>query len=247
MKRLLLLVVLVFSLSLVRAGEPEPLRVGIAPSSPPFQFKEKNKVVGLEADFAEKLGLELGRKIEFVEMNFDKLLPSLMNNEIDIIMAGMSVTRIRDLQVAFSNPYMAIGQMPLVRLEDKNKFVMPFDVVMTDKKVGAKEHTTSEYLVAQEFPKAKKTFFKNHAQAVSALKSGKIDLLILDSPYVLWLSIQNEGKLTPVPLLLTEENLAWAVRKKDEEFLITVNRILEKWKKSGELNAMIKARIPGFN
>ena len=228
------------------AASKEPLRVGITPTSEPIQFIEQNKPVGLEIDFAEKLGKELGRDIEFVHLKFRELIPALLSNQIDIIMSGMSVTKIRELQVSFANPYLRIGQMALARFEDRSQYNFPFDVIMTDKKIGATENTTSEYLVVQEFPKAKKSLFPDHEPGVKALKKKKIDLLIMDSPYVWWYSMKNEGKLTPVPFPLTEEYLAWAVRKDNVQLLGQVNGILSKWKKSGELDAMIQKRIPGF-
>lgn len=244
MKRIFVGALVFLSVAALQAEEKKLLRVGVTPSNPPMEYWDRDKVVGLEADFARNLAKELNMDLQFIDMKFRELIPALLGEKIDIIMAGMSVTKVRDLQVAFCNPYMKIGQMPLVRLEDRNKYNLPFDVIMTDQKVGATENTTSEYLLVQEFPNAKKTLFSSQAKAVAALKKKSIDLLILDSPYILWLAAQNEGKLTPVPLMLTEENLAWAVRKSDKPLLNSINIILDDWKKSGQLDATIKQWLP---
>ena len=249
MKRMICLAAMVLPVfaSLTGSQERKILRVGVSPMSPPIQYWEKNKLAGLEIDFADKLGEELGREVEYVDLKFEKLIPALLNNEIDIIMAGMSSTKIRELQVAFATPYMRVGQMPLVRLEDRNLYNFPLDVVMTDKRIGAQENTTSEYLLVKEFPKAKKKLFASHSNGLSALKSKKIDLLILDSPYVLWMAMKSDGKLAVLPFLLTEESLAWAVRKSETDLLESVNIALAKWKETGQMDAMIKNQIPGFN
>ena len=180
-------------------------------------------------------------------MPFGKLIPSLLGNDIDIIMAGMSITPIRSLQIGFATPYMKVGQMMLVRSEDKSQFADPSAIVTTRKTAGAQENTTGQFLLVQEFPNAPKTFFPSPEKGAQALKDKKIDFLVLDSPYILWLAKKNEGKLTAIPSLLTEENLAWGVRRNDPELLDAVNDVLKKWKETGDLDAMIKKWVPDSN
>ncbi len=250
MKKTLRLLAVLFcsfvAVETVLAQSGEPLRVGVAPTSPPIRFWEQNKIVGLEVDFAEALGKELGRPIEYVDMKFSQLIPSLIHGDIDIIMSGMSVTHVRSLQIAFSDPYLRVRQMALVRAEDKNNFLSTMDIVMTDKRVGAKENTTAEFLIVQEFPNAKKTLFKSPEDGASALKKKKIDLMIMDSPYVWWSTTRNEGKLVPLPYGLTEEALAWGVNRTNTDLLASVNAALAKWKTNGQWTQIINKWIPGF-
>jgi ABC-type amino acid transport substrate-binding protein len=229
------------------ADSAAPLRVGVAPTSPPIRFVEMGKLSGLEIDFALALGKELGRPVQFMEMEFSRLIPSLIANEIDIIMSGMSMTRVRSLQVSFSDPYLKVNQMALVRSEDRNNYLNAMSVVMTDKTVGAKEHTTSQFLLTQEFVNAKKRFFRSPEEGAKALRKKKIDLLVLDAPYVWWLASKNEGELSPLPFDLTEENLGWAVHRENETLLLSVNTALGKWKKSGEWASIVDKWLPGFS
>jgi ABC-type amino acid transport substrate-binding protein len=50
--------------------------------------------------------------------------------------------------------------------------------------------------------------------------------------------------LTPIPILLTEESLAWGVRKDDEQLLNAANLFLETWKNDGRLENAITKWMP---
>ena len=85
------------------------------------------------------------------------------------------------------------------------------------------------------------------ADFARALAKKQIGLFISDSPTVWWLEGMNEETgLVAVPVMLSQENLAWALRKSDSELLDSVNRALDKMLKSGESVAIIKRRIPHF-
>ena len=62
------------------------LRVGVSPRYKPVIFKEKGKVTGLEADFAQAFGEHLGKSVRFVELQRTNLIPALLDNRIDIIL-----------------------------------------------------------------------------------------------------------------------------------------------------------------
>ncbi|HXJ71269.1 MAG TPA: transporter substrate-binding domain-containing protein, partial [Candidatus Dormibacteraeota bacterium] len=57
------------------ASAAEVLRVGITPAQPPMAFKQGGKIVGVEPDFAKALGLELGREIKLVEVDWEDQIP----------------------------------------------------------------------------------------------------------------------------------------------------------------------------
>ena len=56
--------------------EPDPsiLRVGVTPDAQPVIYKQGGQILGIEADFARKLGAALGRQVIFVEVPWDKQL-----------------------------------------------------------------------------------------------------------------------------------------------------------------------------
>jgi len=227
-------------------GEPQPLRVGVTPVFPPMIYREGGEIVGVEADFAAALGRELARPIKFVEVKWDEQLTTLAENRTDIIMSTLSITRPRQFRAAFAKPYLAVGQMALIRRTDSSKYGIGFPA-HPEGVIGVKKATTGDYLVQQEFPRCKRKYFDSGEQAARALAKRRIDLFICDSPTVWWLEGNYEAEgLVVVPVALSEEHLAWAVRKGDSGLLQSVNVALEKMQKSGEANAIIKRWIPHF-
>lgn len=232
----------------VRGAEagPEPLRVGVTPVFPPMIFREGGKIVGVEADFAAALGRELGRPIKFVDVKWDDQFNELSAGKTDIIMSTVSITRPRQFRASFSKPYLAVGQMALIRRTDSSRYGIGFPA-QPQGVIGVKKGTTGDFLVQQEFPRSKRKYFDTGEEAARALVKHQIDLFICDSPTVWWLEGAYEASgLAVVPIPLSEEHLAWAVRKSDTALLQSVDAALEKMRKSGEDVTIIKRWIPHF-
>lgn len=216
------------------------LRVGVSPVFPPMVFKQGKELAGVEVDLARELGANLGRKITFVEVPWDEQIEALNEGRIDIVMSSMSITMARRAVVAFSRPYLVVGQMTLVRAEDQNRYLLGFPVKPSGT-IGVLSATTGEFLVRREFPKAKLKTFKTEADAAQALKKKKIDLLISDSTLIWYLAgIHANDGLVAVPFALNEEQLAWAVRKGNEALLTEVNEFLQKASQEGALNRVFR-------
>ena len=58
--------------------------------------------------------------------------------------------------------------------------------------------------------------------------------------------MNSEAGLVSVPVMLTEEHLAWAMRKSDPALLESVNGALDKMQKSGRWAELIKRWIPHY-
>jgi polar amino acid transport system substrate-binding protein len=110
--------------------------------------------------------------------------------------------------------------------------------------------TTGEQFVLKNLDAAKKIrFYKTSAEAMNALTTGlgarRIDILIHDGPILISLLAGRQSiDLALVPTLLTEEFLAWGMRKNDAELLESANRFLETIKKDGRLKTMVDRWVP---
>lgn len=229
------------------ASSPPILRVGIAANIPPMAYKEGGKIVGVEPELAQILGRELGRTIKFVELPFADLIDSLEAGKIDIIMSSMSVTRARQMRVAFSDPYLRIGQMSLVRTDEKFKYATLLGNSLSDRKIGVKRGTTGDLLAQQEFPRAKRKYFESGDDAAQALAKKKIDLYFSDATMIWYLAGKYEARgLTAAPFVFSDETLAWAMRRSDADLLAAVNKALQRLNSTGELKQVVTRWIPRF-
>ncbi|PRX19628.1 extracellular solute-binding protein (family 3) [Paraburkholderia sp. BL18I3N2] len=73
-------------------------------------------VAGLGPDIIRAVLGPMGvKQIDFVVVDFDALIPSLLSGRIDAVASGLAITPQRCQQVVFSNPDLAIGDAVLVR------------------------------------------------------------------------------------------------------------------------------------
>jgi len=225
-------------------GPAKVLRVGVSAVYPPMIFKEGKTITGVEADFAQALGRELGRSVQFVELVWEDLIEALVEGRIDIIMSSMSVTRARETRVLFCGPYLRIGQVALVRAEDKYRFAM-LEAALAKRTIGVKQGTTADLLVQQEFPRAKREYYKSADDGAKALMKKRIDMFITDSTVVSYLAGMYESKsLVKAPMVFSDEVLAWAVKRSDDGLRQSVNAYLNKARENGEVNKILQRWIP---
>ncbi|MGE5602887.1 MAG: ABC transporter substrate-binding protein [Nitrososphaerales archaeon] len=86
-------------------------RVGMDPSFPPFENLDavSGQVVGLDADLAAALGLQLKIKTEIVSLGFDELIDAVAAHRIDAAISALPVIPERTQDVRFSDPYVQAG------------------------------------------------------------------------------------------------------------------------------------------
>lgn len=226
------------------------LRVGVSTNSPPLIYKQGKKVVGLEADLAQEFAQYLGKSVRFIEVEWVEQIPALLDNRTDIIMSGMSVTKMRQFRISFSEPYYKTGLMAL--FHKRNLRILPARYLARGIKVfsvmarfGVVKGTTGETFVLDNFGDAKKiSHFDTPKKAVEALIYNNIDIFIHDGPIILLAASEYDIEgLTTSMVLLTDDYLAWGFRKNDIELLNSANRFIDTYRREGKLNSIISRWI----
>lgn len=79
------------------------LQVGSDIAYAPIEFFEEGSDVpmGLDIDLANALADLLGVEVEFLNLGFDPLIPSLQGGQIDVIMSAMTITEERSQEIDF--------------------------------------------------------------------------------------------------------------------------------------------------
>ncbi len=226
-------------------GGRQPLRVGIAPIYQPLVFEQNNTISGAEIDLAYALAKQLGRPAEFVTLRFDDLIPALTDQRIDIIMSGMSVTRVRQAQVAFSEPYLQNQLRAIFVRANAYAFNNPADVLNTSGKIGVIAGTTADTFVQKNCPSATRVAIASRKDVGFYLMQGRsIDLFVDDSFALVQILAEHEAELTYMQQPLSQEDLAWGVRPMDKDLLSQVNAVLERWKADGTLDSILLRWMP---
>jgi ABC-type amino acid transport substrate-binding protein len=213
------------------------LRVGAAPNFPPLIFKKGGNIVGIEADLAARLGEQMRRQVEWVELAWPALIPALLQGRIDVIMSGMSITPERERAVLFTEPYMRAGQMAIIRAQDAALLGQPSALSRGRWKIGYEAGTPGARFVQDRLPLAIGIPYPSAEDGLRALRAREIDLFIHDAPTA-W-RIAEDRTLLGLYTPLTEENLAWAVRKTDTALRDRLNAALSRWQQDGSLQAVL--------
>lgn len=229
----------------VNAFAKEPLRVGLSPDYPPLAYKDHGQLTGIDVAAAEVIGQQIGRKVEFVEKDFNLLIPALQAGEIDIIMSGMTITPERSEKVSFSKPYLSAGQMAIIRFADAGRFGFKGAMFRPGARVAVQKHTTSEEFAANRLKNASVTHCDSIDEGFSLLKNGKVDFLLHDAATSWALATdKTRQEFMSLNTELTDEHLGWAVKKDNAALLQTVNQQLDIMQKNGMLRAIISKWIP---
>lgn len=230
-------------------ADPGVLRVGVSPDAPPLIYKQNQEITGLEADMAAELAKYLQKTAVMVELPWEDQIPALLDNRIDIIMSGMSVTLARQYKIAFSKPYFKSGLMIIVKDLHKFAFIKNRETAFAQSitwRIGVVKGTTGEAFIHQKSTGAKAIrAYSNQEEALQALMAGSIDVFVHDAPIVLMMAAQHQTDgIRPLPIMLNEEYLAWGIRKDNTDLVASANAFIDQAKREGKLQAIVKRWIP---
>ncbi len=226
------------------ADTRELLRVGVSANYPPIIYKQNKKIVGVEADLAKALAYKLDKKLEFVEVKWQDLIPALNSGKIDIIMSGMSVTMPRSMQISFTEPYIRNGLMTAVPLESIGKFRTPADILFHNGPIGVVENTIAEEFARRFLVHSKIILLKKAEDAADYFEGKRITMFIHDAYAIAWLISQNESELAGIWTPLSNDSFAWGISRGNPKLLKSVNNILKEWKKNDSLDKMLDTWLP---
>lgn len=205
---------------------------------PPYEYKEGEAFVGIDVDIATAIAEELGKKLEIVDMEFDSIITSVKQGEVDFGMAGMTVTDERKVDVDFSSSYATGVQVVIVKEDSEIKDLDGLE----GKKIGVQLGTTGDIYATDDYGSEFVTQYGKGADAVIALNGGDVDAVIIDNEPAKAFVAANEG----LKILETEyavEDYAIAVKKGNTELLESIDAALETLTANGKIDEIIAKYI----
>ena len=200
---------------------------------PPYEYREGDDIVGIDADMAAAVAEELSMELEIEDMAFDSIIPAIQSGKADIGVAGMTVDPDRLENVNFSDTYAQASQVIIVKAD--SEIAGPDD--LEGKTIGVQLGTTGD-IYASDIKDSTVEQYNKGFEAVQALTQGKIDAVVIDGEPAKEFVKEAEGlKILDEPL--TEEEYAIAIAKDNEELLEKVNKALASLKESGKLDEIV--------
>ena len=201
--------------------ESGTINIGVFSDKNPFGYvDEYGKYQGYDVCFAERIGKDLGVKINYVSTEAANRVEYLETGKVDIILANFTVTEDRAKKVDFALPYMNVA---LGVVSPNSKVITDLSQIGKDEQVIVISGTTAELYLMQNNPEIKLQKYDTYANAKNALENGNAVAWANDNTEVIAYSLQNEGYTVGIPSLGSNDTIAPAVTKGNTTLLNWLN------------------------
>ena len=235
---------------------------------PPYEYVEGDKFVGIDVEIAQAIADKLGMELQIEDVEFGSIIGGVVEGKYDMGMAGMTVTEERKQSVNFSNTYATGIQVIIVKdgssitsLDDIFEFNADGDpVALKDAniKVGVQQDTTGDIYSSSDISgwgfcdveedgtitTDRVVRYKTGADAVEALKTDKVNMVIIDNEPAKSFVAANEGiHILDGDNEYAVEDYAICIAKENTELLDKINKALDDLKKDGTIDKIVSKYI----
>ena len=167
--------------------------------------------------------------------NGDSRLPLLQSDRVDVNISSYTATNDRALSVGFTIPYVAHGagviydkSHPITSLAD-----------LAGKKVSVARGSTNDTIMTTEYPNTDVVRFDTIADALAALKAGKVDAAVESYETVKGLAQQDPSQLAVLDVPpISPSIVSMGVLPGDQVWLNYLNNFIRNLITSGEDNKL---------
>ena len=210
---------------------------------PPYEFYEGDKIVGIDAEIAGAIADKLGLKLQIEDMEFDSIITAVKGGKADIGLAGMTVTEERLEEVDFTESY-ATGVQVVIVTND-SAITTVDDLFNGGYVIGVQRNTTGDLYTTWDLEDeglATIDRYSKGADAVQALKTGKVDCVVIDNEPAKAFVAEVDG-LKILETEYVEEMYAGAMSKDNKELYEAVNGALKDLIADGTVQSIIDKYI----
>lgn len=196
------------------------ITIGVFSDKAPFGYVDADgKYQGYDVYFAERLGQDLGVKVNYVSVEPASRVEYLQTGKVDIILANFTVTDERSQQVDFALPYMKVS------LGVVSPDASPITGVdqLKGKTLIVCKGTTAETYFEKNYPDVTLQKYDQYADAYNALLDGRGDAFSTDNTEVLAWALSNKGFSVGIATLGDVDTIAPAVQKGNTTLLDWLN------------------------
>jgi len=230
MKKTLLATALV-ALSALGAHAQDTVRIATEGLYPPYNLiDDAGNLAGYEVDLGNEICKRAGLTCEFVQNDWDSMMPNLNSGNFDVIMAGMSITEERKKDRLFSQNYMP----PAVSFY----VAASADADIKAGVVAAQTGTIQAAHVAESG--AQLLEFKTPDETVAAVTNGEADAVLADGEYLDPVVSASNGALVIVDKIPLGDGVGAAFRQSDTELAAKFDKAIGEMKADGSINELIK-------
>jgi polar amino acid transport system substrate-binding protein len=223
----------------------ETVRVGMECTDAPFNFRD-GELKGYDVDVAKGVTDILGADVKFVCQKWDGMIPALLANKFDLIVASMSITEKRRKKIDFSGPYrISVGRLVGKKNGNFNLFNADGSVNASGfkgVKVGLERATTYENWFNAKVPGAEILLYDTNEAMYLDLQNGRTDVIMTNpmKAHLKFLSKEDGAGFEFVSPAIDEVEyfgvgVGIGLRKGNAELLGRINAALKQLTEDGSL------------
>ena len=225
------------------SSDGETLKVVTEATFAPFESTEDGDttIVGFDPDMMAAIAEDQGLTLEWVNMEFDSLIPALEAGEGDIICAGMNkLAGDRAEKADFGDTYFESDLMLLVTADSE---LTGIDSVTSDMKLASQIGTTGGDMVqemADNGQLAAGVVLNQWTDCYLQMQNGEVDGVIVDKPVgEAYLNAHGDIAKFVGDSFGEHEEFAFAVKKGNTELLEKLNTGLANIKANGTYDELV--------
>ena len=213
------------------------LVVGVNLPYAPNEFRDSyGQLVGFDVDLMNAVARVLGVAVDYREVDFDTIVPSIGSGDLDVGMSSVTDTREREQQADFVTYFEAgtlWAQRPGPPIDPSKACGLRVGV-----SAGVIQQThelprKSAQCVAAGLPPIDSVIFARQDDLTAALIAGQVDAMAADSPVTGFAIKTSGGTLQPAGEVFDAGPYGWPVAK-GSELTESLRKALEHLMKTGE-------------
>ncbi|MFB6422028.1 MAG: glutamine ABC transporter substrate-binding protein GlnH [Candidatus Malihini olakiniferum] len=190
------LAALLLTMSVFIYAADKPFIVATDTAFIPFEFKQGDKYIGFDIDLLDAIAKELKLKYTLKPMDFAGIIPALQTRNVDLVLAGLSITEERKRAVDFSDGY--YNSDLLIMLKNGNTSIHG-EQDLAGKVVAVKSGTGAVNYAKANIKTKELRQFPNIDNAYMELDIGRADAVLHDSSNILhFIKMAGNGQFKAV-------------------------------------------------
>ncbi len=218
----------------------ETVKVVTDPSFVPFEMmdQETGEMIGFDMEIIAEVAERAGFEYDLQTMDFNGIIPALQTGNVDIAIAGITITEEREEIVDFSDPYYDSGLRIMVRADNEEvEGIEDLEGLKIGTKIGS---TSYDFLTRELDDNEGVTPYPGSSDMYMALMSRSVDAVFYDAPNVGYFAqTKGEGRVKTVGPLYEGQQYGIAL-KDGSEWVDEVNEALASMKEDGTYDEIYK-------
>lgn len=212
----------------------ETIRAVTDATFPPMEFVKDGKRTGFDIELVEALAGAMGKKVEWIDIDFKGLIPALQAGRADIAVSAIYITLERAKVVDFTDPYYAGGLVVMTKKDGPVKTLKDLD----GRKVSVQVGTKSVNYLKEHYPAVQRVEVEKNQEMFNLVQIGRAEAAVTGKPAAK-LFAQSTPDLTVLNDQITTEDYGIAVPKNKPELTRELNAALQKLKADGSYQAIV--------